>query len=194
LSDWLTTARGYPNMVVNEGVGGNKSSDGLARLPGVLALNPQAQYFLILFGTNDSFISLGNPPVPSGLDANGVALPSSDPNYPGSYLDNMNKIIDAVILDNRTPILALVPITLGPCSTCAKFTNPDTEQRNLLIKDYNKVVLYLAGKKGIAVTPPDFYNYFRSHQDQFSDNLHPNGAGYQAMADLWLQALILTPP
>ncbi len=42
------------------------------------------------------------------------------------------------------------------------------------------------------MTPPDFYNYFYNqgyYQTQYSDNIHPNAAGYAAMANLWFQAL-----
>jgi lysophospholipase L1-like esterase len=55
--------------------------------------------------------------------------------------------------------------------------------------DYNVAIDELVILNNILVTPPDFYNYFRTHQNEFSDNLHPNGVGYQSMAELWFSVL-----
>ena len=42
---------------------------------------------------------------------------------------------------------------------------------------------------GLQVIPPDFYAWFNSRPDQLADGLHPNGTGYQSMANLWFNAL-----
>jgi lysophospholipase L1-like esterase len=186
LNDLLTSDRGYPHTVVNAGIGGEESLDGLARLQNVIDSNPEAMYFLILFGTNDSH---GTMPVPSGLNASGGLLNPGDAGYDGSFLDNMQQIIDAIIASGKTPILAKVPITLGPCSVCAPFADPDTASRNILIQDYNTVIDALVFANGIGITPPDFYGYFRANQNRLADNLHPDGIGYQSMANLWFYAL-----
>jgi len=191
LSDALTAETGYPNAVVRGGEGGDQSIDGLARLPGLLSAFPYSQYYLVLFGTNDSRRTM---PIPPGLDGNGELLDPTDPDYPGTYLDNMQQIIDLLVINGKAPILSLVPITLGVCSDCDQFPDPDTADRNKKIQDYNKVIRELVKDNGIKVTPPDFYTYFRNNQDQFSDNLHPNGVGYQNMADLWFQALTAPVP
>ncbi|MBL0715324.1 MAG: hypothetical protein JJV98_16665 [Desulfosarcina sp.] len=186
---------GFPNAVVNAGIGGEESIDGLARIQSVIDSYPEASHFLILFGTNDSH---GTMPVPSGLKFYGLdpgdpgygeLLNPGDPGYGGSFLDSMQQIIDAVIASGKTPILTKVPITLGSCSTCAPFSDPDTASRNILIQDYNTVIDALVAANGIGTTPPDYYDYFRANQDRFSDNLHPDGIGYQSMANLWLDAL-----
>ena len=105
--------------------------------------------------------------------------------------ENAEQIIDDVMSSGKSPILAKVPIILGPCSVCAPFPDPDTAPRNELIEEYNKIIDALAEANGIGIAPiePDFYNYFRANQDEFADNLHPNGVGYQSMADLWFNAL-----
>jgi hypothetical protein len=137
-------------------------------------------------------------PVPSGLvfyglqpgdPGYGELLEPGDSGYEGSFLDNMQQIIDAVVAAGKIPILAKVPITLGPCSTCTPFSDPDTASRNILITDYNLVINSLITANGIETTAPDFFDYFRTNQDQFSDNLHPDGIGYQSMASLWFNAL-----
>ena len=190
LNDLLTAAKGYPHTIVNEGVGGEDSSDALARVYDVLAAHPQAQYFIILLGTNDSRIS---SPTPSGLKQNGELLSPDDPGYKGSYLDNMQQIIDAIITAGKVPILGKLPITFGPCSTCTPFPYPDEAARNLLIQEYNMVIDALVAKNGIGIDAPDFYEYYRTNPDEFSDNLHPNGLGYQSMAGLWFDAIMAAP-
>ena len=186
LSDLLKNEKVYPHLIVSEGKGGDDSGEGLARIQTALDAHPEANYYLVLFGTNDSDGSL---PVPSGLDGNGTLLNPKDPGYSGSFLDNMQQIINAVYAAGKRPILAKVPITLGPCSNCVPFVQPETAARNLLIQEYNVVIDALVDRNSIGIVPPDFYNYFKLHQDEFDDNLHPNGMGYQSMADLWFEAI-----
>jgi lysophospholipase L1-like esterase len=195
LIDLLENAEGVSHTVVNTGIGGEESIDGLARIRGLIDSYPQATHFLVLFGTNDSS---GSMPVPSGVrfygldpDAPGYGelLEPGDSGYEGSFLDNMQQIIDAIIDDGKIPILAKVPITLGPCSICPPFSNPEVASRNVLIRDYNTVIDALVAANAIGFNPPDFYNYFRTNHDQFSDNLHPDGIGYQSMAILWFNVL-----
>jgi hypothetical protein len=128
--------------------------------------------------------------VPSGLDPDGNLLNPGDPGYAGSFLGNMQQIIDLVVSTGKEPIIAKALIALGDCSSCPPFMNPDTAARNLLIQEYNVVIEELAAANGISIVPPDFYGYFRSHPGEFFDNVHPDGTGYISMADLWFQALI----
>jgi lysophospholipase L1-like esterase len=185
---------------VNEGVGGEESIEGLARIQSVIAAHPEAQYFLILLGTNDSGPSL---PVPSGwFVEEGRLLKPGEAGYDGSFLDNMKQIIDAVQTAGKEPIIAKVPITLGPCSICTPFPDdPDTASRNSLIKEYNLVIQGLKNDatNNITIQPPDFYALFnenvsgeKRYDFEYFDNLHPNGTGFQSMAQLWFD--ILTAP
>ena len=161
LNNLLTSAKGIPHSIVNEGYGGYKSSDALkTNLPGdvweVLARHPNATYYLILFGTNDA-----------------------DPSFPtpsGSYKDNMQKIITAIKSAGKIPYLAKVPYTLDAA-------------RIAMILEYNQVINELVSANGISVPPPDFFGWFQAHQDQLVDPLHPNGEGYQSMANWWCVAL-----
>jgi lysophospholipase L1-like esterase len=186
LNDLLTVAKGYPHTIVNAGKGAETSSGGLNRIQKVLNDNPNSQFFLICYGSNDSF---GSTPVRSGLDTNKNPLPPTNPDYPDTFLDYMQQIVDAVVAASKTPVLAKVPIALGACSTCTPYDDPDAEARNEIIQDYNIVIDYLMTQIGNGMAAPDFYNFFRSNQDQFSDNIHPDGLGYQSMADLWLSTL-----
>ena len=132
-------------------------------MPSILASNPQAQYFLIQYGTNDASY------LPSGLN------PSE---YNGSFKDNMQKMITLVKNAGKQAYLAKIPYAKGA------YTG-----RNALIQQYNTVIDQLISENSISVAAPDFYTYFESHQSQYSDDLHPNGTGYQSMADLWSTAL-----
>jgi lysophospholipase L1-like esterase len=179
LNNLLTGAIGYPHTVVNEGVSGSTSAQGLAIMPEIIERNPAAKYFLILYGTNDSTHT-----VPSGM-----GLVPGNLGYNGSFKDIVQQIVSLIAGTGKMPILAKVPIAYGPCGSCTPFPDPDNEARNILIREYNVVIDELVAANGISVIPPDFYNYFRAHPEQMSDNYHPNGSGYQSMANLWFNAL-----
>jgi len=164
LNNLLSQQKGYPNTVEMEGVPGYTSLDGLQRLASVLSRHPNAQYYLLMYGTNDAAALL---PRPSGL-----GLYQGDSGFAGSYKDNIQQMINMIKNDGKDVFLAKVPFTL----------EPDT---NIVIQEYNKVIDELI----TGDNPPDFYSYFEAHQDEFSDNLHPNGAGYQSMANLWFYVL-----
>ena len=128
-----------------------------------------------MYGTNDAGV-----PVPSGL-----GLQPGNPGYPGSFKDNMQRIINCISGitcisgAGKIAILAKAPVAL-----------PLNGQRDTLIQQYNLVIDELVSANNIPVAPPDFHAYFATHYaTEYSDTLHPNGVGYQSMADLWFQAL-----
>jgi lysophospholipase L1-like esterase len=170
LNNLLTTLKGYPQYVAKEGVFGNTSGDGVVRISAVLAKHPNAQLFLVQYGTNDA------PGLPSGK-----GLGPGDPGYAGSYKENMQKIINAVNAAGKRIALAKVPVI-----------RPSSNPANLVVQDYNIVIdeLVSDSHNRITVTPPDFYTYFSTrYWSEYSDQFHPNGTGYQSMANLWYQAL-----
>lgn len=172
LNDLLTAARGYPHAVSknNSAVPGETSSGMLARMPSAIAANAAADAYLIELGTNDGNRAF---PVPSGL-----GLTAGDAGYAGTFKDNMQKIIDSVRNAGAAPYLAKLP-----------YANKGSTVDNA-IQGYNSVIEELVVTNNITVTPPDFYNHFKSNPSHLSsDNLHPNGAGYKAMAQLWLNTL-----
>jgi lysophospholipase L1-like esterase len=60
---------------------------------------------------------------------------------------------------------------------------------NAMIFDYNAAIDELVLTNNILVTPPPFFTWFQSHTSQLADGIHPNGTGYQSMANLWFDAL-----
>jgi lysophospholipase L1-like esterase len=168
LNNLLTNAKSYPHTVVNEGIGGTRSIDGVSLIPLLLSRHTDAQYFLIGYGTNDA-----GTPVSSGL-----GLHPGDSGYPGTFKDNMQRIITSIKNSGKLPYLAKVPYSLAPYTA-----------RNSLYQTYNQVIDELVSENSITVIPPDFYSWFQNHQNEFYDSLHPNGNGYQSMGNLWFNTL-----
>ena len=137
-------------------------------MPTILANYPQARFFLVQYGSNDATM----PALPSGL-----GLQPGDSNYSGTFKDNMQNIITLIIEAGKVPYLAKVPYT----------TNADRDLN--AIQEYNQVIDELVDSNHIGVVAPDFYCYFESHPEFLDDGLHPNGLGYQAMAQLWSDVL-----
>ena len=192
LNNQLTTFKNYPQHDANEAVPGTTSGEGLELLPSILKKHPNAQVFLVMFGMNDARPWL---PVPSGQGLN-----PGDAGYAGSYKDHMQQVINQLKSAGKKIALAKTNVALADCADniptdpgyCPPYANLNTGARNVLIRQYNTVIDELVANtaNGITVTPPDFYSYFSTtYQTQYFDNIHPNGTGYQSMANLWFQAL-----
>jgi len=162
----------------------NKKSDwGAQQIGNVIAQYPSASAFLIQFGTNDAR---------DGVD-------------PSVFKNHMQAMVNAVLNAGKKPLLAKIPFLYSDCaqlSNCTAFSNPKDAPRNKLVISYNRIIDQLiddnqiANETGVRFNPPDLLSYFRaieldSHDkpEEFSDFYHPNGAGYAAMAQLWLRSL-----
>lgn len=166
LNTLLTDAKGYPHTVVNEGVNGATTFNGMEKMPVLLARHPRANIILIGLGTNDN----GRTPRPSGLGKQ-----AGETGYADSYKANMQAMYDMAKAAGKQVYFQKVPY---PGRTVA------------LIQEYNQVIDELVAENGIRVTPPDLYSYFEgTYTTEYFDNIHPNGAGYRAMANLWKEAL-----
>jgi len=95
LNNLLTAANGYPHNVVNEGISGDTSANGVGQISTTLSNNPSAKYFLVMYGTNDG--KFANGPVSSA-----------------AYKANMQAIINAIKNAGKTPYLAKVPYSSSP--------------------------------------------------------------------------------
>ena len=188
LNNLLSNDSGLAHSVVNEGVEGTVSAEGLELISAegpdsILSRHHDAKGFLIQYGTNDARPWL---PVP--------------PTGPGSFQDNMQQIIDKVKAAGKEAWVAKPPIALARSNSSPPYNDPDSGARNVLIKDYIDIIDH--GLNNISLPSPDFYSYFSSrdpitgnyrYQDQYADNLHPNGEGYRSMAKLWFEALSQSP-
>jgi lysophospholipase L1-like esterase len=161
LSNLLTASRGYLNTIAKEGVSGATSDNGANSIAATLSTYPFVNNYLILYGTNDADSSNGP----------GFPVPKA------TYKSNMQAIITAIKNAGKTPYLAKVPYTSDPLRS-------DTA-----IQDYNAAIDELRASNGISVVAPDLYSWFESHPSELADGIHPNGTGYQSMANLWFNAL-----
>jgi hypothetical protein len=111
----------------------------------------------------------------------GFGLLPGNPGYVGSFKDYMQRMISAIRSAGKVPLLARNPAVLpldGPIDTA--------------VREYNRVIDELAAdvNNGVTVVPPDFYTYFRARTTtHYTTSTEPNGLGYQAMAQFWLQAI-----
>lgn len=181
LSELLIAATGDPHRIINRGVAGETSAQGLQRLPAIITSYPEASCYLVLFGMNDA-----RPlaKVPSGL--------GQEPAPKDSYKANIQKMIELVNAAGKEVVLAKIPIALGDQKDSDPYTDPDRGARSKNIKEYNQVIDELVAdpNHNIMITPPDLYKYFQAHhKDEYFDNVHPNAKGYGSLALLWFDAL-----
>ncbi len=183
-ADGCFSGRGYPpvliskldklknrkHIVIGSGVNGGTSFDGSKSIGSILG--GDSMHYLVMYGTNDSTGAAG-----------GLNTTKSE------FKKNMQSIITQIHDAGKNAYLAKIPPTLGKTNNGPIYENIDQGPRNLAIQEYNRAIDELVHENGINITPPDFYNHFKDRPDLYFDNLHPNGRGYQDMAELWAQSL-----
>ena len=184
----LDTARGYSHTIYEEGTGGKTSAYGRSVIQNIIAAHPAADQYLAMYGTNDA---VAVPFIPSGL-----SLSASHPNYPGTFKDNMGTIIYRIKQAGAIAALAKAPY--------AKVSEVDRNWcatgETWCIDQYNKVVDELVRERSLGVSPPDFFTWFKNHQNEIHslfmwdlskrDDLHPTHDGYWSIARLWRDKFI----
>ena len=179
LTKLLNDSIGYPNIVINEGIGGDESADAAyLRINSILARHPNANKALILLGTNDVSAS-----IPSGFGCLGTACN-------GTFKENMQSLIDTITATGKEAWVALIPPVFGPYNG-APYSNPETATNNTnYVQEYNQVISTDLTNRLIG---PDFYTFFlgggSNRFSLFYNNLHPNSLGHMIMAYLWFNAL-----
>lgn len=112
-------ARGYRYRVVNEGISGNTTKDGVSRIYDVLALHPAV--VIVAFGGNDGLRGVQPSDMQANLDSivhtlqnsharvvlAGITLP---PNYGAAYIQRFDEVFPAIAKKYHTP---LVPFMLA---------------------------------------------------------------------------------
>ncbi len=164
----LEEANQVPTLVVDEGIGGDRSDDlaGL-RIDSILERQPDLNNVLLLIGTNDAMSS--TPPSRSAFAANVQAT-----------VDTI-KALDSSI----TVTVGVPPPAFGEGVTGTIFNDPLNAVQNLQIEEYRLAITEIVTDIEIG---PDFYKCFLEERNLFSlfdDNVHPKGLGYDVMARLW---------
>jgi lysophospholipase L1-like esterase len=151
----------YPAMI-NGGIGGELSRDGLARLAHVLELNPDFRFFALGYGTNDA--------------ANGQ-LPTA------TFRTNLQSMIDMLMGAGRIPILARIPYAGDGSHGMIPAYNTvidELVQTNQLPIGPDLYTHFMQNP-GEFTCPP-------CGGGRTTDNLHPNDVGLAAMNTLWATA------
>jgi lysophospholipase L1-like esterase len=167
LTNSFASQRGKNVLILNEGVPGDRSIDGLGDVANIVNAYPLANYVLLLYGANDAAFNV----------ASGVGKSPGQAGYLGSFKGNLQQLIDAIRNAGKMPVLAKALYQ----------TNPT---RDPLIQQYNQVINELVTQNNLPVVPPDFYTLFKTNPSLLGDELHPNGGGYQSMSTLWYNSSV----
>jgi lysophospholipase L1-like esterase len=151
----------------NGGIEGTKSDDGQQRLAGVLA-SYHPGYLLILYGTND----WNYPPC---RDA-----------FPCYTIDNLRSMVHQARGAGAEPILGTIP-PVNP-----DWLDHNATARNAWVKKMDVEIVAMAQQEQVAVAR--IYEDFEKEPNLsalFSDDKHPNDAGYRIMARSFFNAITL---
>ena len=169
LSDQLTATRGYPNMVFNEGVGGDRTTDTLTRISSILARYPGSNIMLLMLGANDS--------------STGTAL------TPAVYQANMQSLVNSMNGQGKTVWVAKSLPVLPFAANATR--NADLQAYNTAIDSLTGIqqgpnfFKFFYDDNGTPGTTTDDYERL----SMFYDKLHGNALAYRIMAVLWHNAL-----
>ncbi len=156
-----TASPTYFPAMINGGIGGETSANGLARLAEVLTLNPDYRFFALSYGTNDAGNNVGTATFQSNMQSMITMLKAAGrtvviPHIPYSgdgghgSIPSYNTVIDTLVASNT--------LLAGP---------------DLYTFFMNNQADFVCGCSGGRTT----------------DNLHPNDVGLQMMNALWTTAM-----
>jgi len=149
--------------VVNAGIGGNTTEDGLKRFQ-TDVLNHHPKVVVIMFGLNDSWIDAGK--TASRLTVH-------------EYRANLDTMLELLIGHEIKVVLMTPNPALAPTYGT---------ERNATLRPYVEVVRSLARHHELPLV--DVYQHFaelaqeREINSLFTDDMHPNPAGQRQIADL----------
>ena len=147
LADYLTD-RGETVSTGNEGVRGNTSADLLARLSGVLNRHSDADYMLVMVGTNDVFRWIHEPTLLS----------------PEETRANLFGILDRIQDTSIQPILATVVPRLS-----GDQDDPNNSETNRL----NDIIRSVASSRGVSLARVNANMSGAANQFTYFDSVHP---------------------
>ncbi|MBR5747035.1 MAG: S-layer homology domain-containing protein [Clostridia bacterium] len=157
--------------VINSGVGGDTSANGLARFDSaVKAKNPDVVF--IGFGTNDASIDMDR------------YVPVEQ------YMENLRTAVDKIVALGAKPVI----ITPPPIVDEPYFTRHDESKfgqfdgANGLVSVYALAARHVAAEKKVAVADVNKAFSEQDYTKLISDGVHPNAQGYKLYAETVLAA------
>ncbi|HEX8728231.1 MAG TPA: SGNH/GDSL hydrolase family protein [Ktedonobacterales bacterium] len=152
-------ARLFPSML-NEGMGGWASGGATNNIDKWLAINPDINYWLIEWGTNDAF-AMEDPAV---------------------FRSNMQIVINKIKAAGHVPVLARIPPVIYVGSGQAQLT-AEIEAINQQIDALTLANHLISGPDLYAVIGKDPQGLLQK------DGIHPNGNGKKAINNAWYLAM-----
>lgn len=152
-------SRLYPSML-DEGMGGWTSGGGANNIDKWLALNPDINYWLIEWGSNDAF-AMENPAV---------------------FRANMQTIIDKIKAAGHVPVLARIPPVIHSGAGQAQVT-AEIVAINQQIDELTQANHLIPGPDLYQVISKDPQGLLQK------DGIHPNGNGKKAINNAWYLAM-----
>lgn len=192
LQERLPALLGQAVTVYNAGIGGNQTSDALARLnTDVRSRNPDIA--IVQFGINDSWVYSGHQGEPSAVAIDAATQATSPYASRGNFTDNLTSIIRTLKSDGCRVIL-MTPNQL-------QIAGPGAEMpwRNDLLGRYAEVVRQVAASERTELldvwTMYSDYAAVAGHSvnDLLVDSQHPGQLGHQMVADRLVAMLVPVP-
>jgi acyl-CoA thioesterase-1 len=152
-----------PTVVINAGVSGELTSEGLGRFESTLRKWKDPPTVLLMEGANDVTDSSGAGPL-------------------GSIVDNLREMIHIARDDHA------LQVVLG---TVLPRLNYDKDQESPTTSELVTAIRDLAEEEDVLLA--DHYQNFvdmEQWENYFSDTLHPNDQGYQVLADSWYKGAL----
>jgi lysophospholipase L1-like esterase len=161
LADRLTATTRLPQILFNEGIGGDTAARMELRIDSILERHPSANKILLMIGTNDSGIRVA----------------------PDVFGNTVSRIVGKM---NGRQVWLAKPMPTFIINSDWTLDGP----RNSFIADYNVRINQIAQSNLNAFLGPNFYSRFSDRIDLYQDYLHPNDTGYVFMADRWHDVLV----
>jgi lysophospholipase L1-like esterase len=182
--------------VTNVGHSGWSSTDlidGQNRQPSELtqAIAAKPNVALVWIGSNDLWNLYEYGPEPMAVDAEQADLQAYETNIDKTVheLASHGATVFIALLDDQSkrPVVANPPIPAEPAFPAT--TRADLALMSAHVRAYNDIIRHVAAQYGAGTV--DFFNttIFTDPATLYDDGNHPNNAGYDRIAQIWLAAL-----
>jgi lysophospholipase L1-like esterase len=168
LQDRLSGYFGVRADVIDQGVSATRSDDGAGRIDGALR-GERPAYTLVLYGTNDWNVFACRSPATCFTSANIVSM------------------IRSIKAAGGLPVVGTLP-PVNPA-----FTDRSAADRNAMIEGTNALLRPLIRAEGGVVADVHAAMIREGGSNLpalFSDHVHPNDRGYEAIADAFFRAIV----